>query len=201
VNSERYRCFSSLSKSLHKGAAPALPPGLFREFRGADNFTTTVGSALVCDGACRLPRPDMQYKPNPAAKCSGGPAAGSCVQSLLVSPEGRGWVTSWRGAGAPGRLLVAITSDVPVRVGVKAKAVRAAAEAKAVLDAAAALEPAALASEHVSWWRDFWWSSSSGSFISLPAAGGAQVEQFHYIQGACSCCLLLCVCLLPAAPV
>ena len=165
----------------HFRPAPALPPGLFREFRGADNFTTTVGSALVCDGACRLPRPDMQYKPNPAAECtSGGPATGSCSQSLLVSPEGRGWVTSWRGAG-DGRLLVAITSDIPVRVGIKAKTVRAAAEAKAVLDAAAVFEPAALASEHVAWWRDFWWSSSSGSFISLPA-GVAQVEQFHYIQ-------------------
>ena len=160
--------------------APALPPGLFREFRGADNFTTTVGSSLVCEGACRLPRPDMQYKPNPAANCSGSPAAGSCRQSLLVSPEGRGWVTSWRGAGA-GRIIVAITSDIPIRVGIKAKGVRALAEAKAVLDAAVALEPTALASEHVSWWRDFWWSSSSGSFISLPAAA-AQVEQFHFIQ-------------------
>ena len=160
--------------------APAVPPGLFREFRGADNFTTTVGSPLVCEGACRLPRPDMQYKPNPAANCSGSPAAGSCRQSLLVSPEGRGWVTSWRGAGA-GRIIVAITSDIPIRVGIKAKGVRALAEAKAVLDAAVALEPTALASEHVSWWRDFWWSSSSGSFISLPAAA-AQVEQFHFIQ-------------------
>jgi hypothetical protein len=167
-------------------AAPALPPGLFAENRGADGFTTTTGRSLVCEGSCRLPKPTMQYKPNPAAKCSGGPGAGSCVQSLLVSPGGRGWVTSWRGAGA-GRLLVAITSDIPVRVNIAPKTVRAAAEADAVLDAAAALEPAALASEHSSWWGDFWWSSSSGSFISLPpaaggAAGGAQVEQFHYIQ-------------------
>ena len=79
-------------------------------------------------------------------------------------------VTSWRGAGA-GRLLVAITSDVPVRVNVAPKTVRAAAEANAVLDAAAALEPAVLASEHVGWWKDFWYTNTLPPFVIVQCGG------------------------------
>ena len=152
--------------------APALPPGLAREIKdpGTD-FTRFAGTT-----------PPPTYSLNPAPNCSGAATAGSCQQALLVSKEGRGWVTSWQEAGA-GRLLVAITSDIPIRVGVKPKITRAGAEAAAVLSSATAvLAAGSLFAEHRIWWSEFYWSDSSGSFLSLPAAGGAQIEQFHWIQ-------------------
>ena len=153
--------------------APALPPGLYREVKDpVTGFTRFSGT---------LPPPS--YTPNPDPVCSGNPAKGSCTQALLASEEGRGWVTAWQETTG-GRLLVAITSDIPVRVGVKPKVVRAAAEAAAVLASATAAlgTQGGLSAGHVRWWADFYWSDSSGSFLSLPAAGGARIEQFHWIQ-------------------
>lgn len=155
--------------------APALPPGLFSELKDpATNFTRFVGAT-----------PPSSYTPNPDPVCSGSHTTGRCEQSLLASPEGRGWVTAWRaeadrGGGGVEKLLLTITSDIPVRVGIKPKAVRAADEATSVLSLAAA-SLGTLAAEHARWWQDFYWSDASGSFISLPAAG-AQIEQFHWIQ-------------------
>jgi hypothetical protein len=159
--------------------APAVPPVLFRQVTDASTgFTRFTGAA-----------PPPGYRLNPPPECSGGPAKGRCTQALLASPEGRGWVTAWAAAGA-GRLLVAVTSDIPVRVGVAPKRIRASAEATAVLASAmqansprnhSSSKSASLAAEHTRWWAEFWWSDVSGSFLSLPSAG-AKLEQFHYIQ-------------------
>ena len=158
---------SGLAWEFHP--APAVPPSLFSEIKDpASNFTRFAGGT-----------PPPSYRRNPDPVCAGSAANGSCQQALLVSKEGRGWVTSWQATGA-GRLLVTITSDIPVRVG-KPKTVRAAAEASAVLAAASALDPRSLATEHTRWWEDFWWSDDSGSFLSLPASAD-QIEQFHWIQ-------------------
>ena len=153
--------------------APALPPGLFREVKDPVTGFTRFSGAL----------PPPSYTPNPDPGCSGNPAKGSCAQALLASEEGRGWVTAWQETTAGG-LLVAITSDIPVRVGIKPKTIRAAAEAAAVLASATAAlgTQGGLSAGHVRWWADFYWSDSSGSFLSLPAAGGARIEQFHWIQ-------------------
>ena len=156
--------------------APALPPGLFREVKDPVTGFTRFSGAL----------PPASYIPNPDPVCEGNPAKGSCRQALLASEEGRGWVTSWQETtmSPGGGLLVAITSDIPVRVGVKPKAVRAAAEAAAVLASAttALSGQGGLSGEHVRWWAEYYWSDTSGSFLSLPAAGGAEIEQFHWIQ-------------------
>ena len=144
--------------------APAVSPVQFEAKRTAGAFTRFTGSPLP-----------GHYAPNPPASCSNN----SCRQSLLVSREGRGWVTSWR-SGSGGQLLLTVTSDIPVRVGIAPKTTRASTEAASVLAAAAALDPSALVAEHSSWWAHLYWSDSSGAFVSLPAAA-AKVEQFHWI--------------------
>ena len=144
--------------------APAVSPVQFEAKRTAGAFTRFTGSPLP-----------GHYAPNPPALCSGN----SCRQSLLVSKEGRGWVTSWR-SGSGGQLLLTVTSDIPVRVGIAPKTTRASVEAASVLAAAVALDPSSLVAEHAAWWAHLYWSDSSGAFVSLPEAA-AKVEQFHWI--------------------
>ena len=147
--------------------APALPPGLFAELPGG-----------VFTGA----PPPANYTPNPDPVCT----SSSCRQALFASAEGRGWATVWSAETPAGqesqRLLVAVTCDLPRPV-VLAKTVRAAAEASAAISAATAMGAGALATEHTSWWADYYWSAAgnSGSFLTLPPAA-AQLEQFHWIQ-------------------
>ena len=93
--------------------------------------------------------------------------------------DARGWATAWRGGGA-GRLLVSLACDLP-RPSVAPKTTRASAEASAGLDAGLALSEADLASEHTVWWAQYYWSASSGSFLTTPASA-SRVEQFHWIQ-------------------
>jgi N-acetyl-beta-hexosaminidase len=148
--------------------APALSPVMFEEHKGANgSFSRFSGGPLP-----------GRYTPNPAVVCT----SSSCHQSLLVL-KGRGWVTAWRrsDSGGAGRLMLTICSDIPVRIGVAPKVTRAAEEATAVLTAAAALDSASLAAEHAEWWSDYYFSSHSGAFVSLPAVA-AKFEQFHWIQ-------------------
>ena len=144
--------------------APALPPGLFKELPGG-GFTGAP--------------PAGNYTLNPRPACT----ASGCRQALVASPEGRGWVTTWKQTDRS-RLLVAVTSDLPRPV-VLPKTIRATAEAARALAAAVELGADVLAAEHTGWWAEYYWSTtsvgSSGAFLSLPAAA-AQLEQFHYIQ-------------------
>ena len=106
--------------------APALPPGLFKELPGG-GFTGAP--------------PAGNYTLNPRPACT----ASGCRQALVASPEGRGWVTTWKQTDRS-RLLVAVTSDLPRPV-VLPKTIRATAEAARALAAAVELGADVLAWE------------------------------------------------------